>query len=435
MNLEEYIKVVHNGNQLWFLEEVKDYASQKRVLDTIRIKKYLSGEHKVTQKVVENYNGKPYEQRVVMLQYGKLIVNLESSHLLKNPLTLVGQDNIITEMNKVYKKGKYDSIDFTLLANLIKYGNAYEYVYVEDNIIKSKVINTENSYPIYNDENVMIAFVEYYETLNAQWYVVYTQDKVSKYSNVGKEDMRLVKESKNISGLPIHYHNIDELNYSYGKSDLHDFMNIIDSMEDLLSKFSDSFYKFHNPIPVVIGQQLKGDGLNQNVVGGGLVLDDNSDFKLVSNQLNHDAFETIYKTLKQELINIASVPSVSLNATDVSNLSETSMKILYQLADIKAGINEKYLRDGLEQRFEKIIALLEKNGKNFSDDDEESLDMVFHYARPVNEKDVIDNLVKLSEINAISKESLLDIAPYITNSKTELERIRVENEEGVGAKK
>lgn len=434
MNLEEYIEVVHNGNQLWFLEEVKDYASQKRVLDTIGIKKYLSGEHKVTQKVVENYNGKPYEQRVVMLQYGKLIVNLESSHLLKNPLTLVGKDNIISEMNKVYQKGKYDSVDFTLLTNLIKYGNAYEYVYVEDNVIKSKVINTENSYPIYNDENVMIAFVEYYETLNAQWYVVYTKDKVSKYSNVGKEDMRLVKESKNLSGLPMHYHNIDELNYSYGKSDLHDFINIIDSMEDLLSKFSDSFYKFHNPIPVVIGQQLKGDGLNQNVVGGGLVLDDNSDFKLVSNQLNHDAFETIYKTLKQELINIASVPSVSLNATDVSNLSETSMKILYQLADIKAGINEKYLRDGLEQRFEKIIALLERNGKNFSDEDKESLDMVFHYARPVNEKDVIDNLVKLSEINAISKESLLDIAPYITNSKAELERIRVENdEEGVSA--
>lgn len=433
MNLEEYIEVVHNGNQLWFLEEVKDYASQKRTLDTIRIKKYLSGEHKVTQKVVENYNGKPYEQRVVMLQYGKLIVNLESSHLLKNPLTLIGKDNIITEMNKVYKKGKYNNTDFTLLANLIKYGNAYEYVYVEDNVIKSKVINTENSYPIYNDENVMIAFVEYYETLNAQWYVVYTKDKVSKYSNVGKEDMRLVKESKNLSGLPIHYHNIDELNYSYGKSDLHDFMNIIDSMEDLLSKFSDSFYKFHNPIPVVIGQQLKGDGLNQNVVGGGLVLDDNSDFKLVSNQLNHDAFETIYKTLKQELINIASVPSVSLNATDVSNLSETSMKILYQLADIKAGINEQYLRSGLEQRFEKIIALLERNGKNFSEEDENSLDIVFHYARPVNETDVIDNLVKLSEIHAISKESLLDIAPYITNSKTELERIRVEGLEGDSA--
>ena len=179
----------------------------------------------------------------------------------------------------------------------------------------------------------------------------------------------------------------------------------------------------------MIGQQLKGDGLNQNVVGGGLVLDDNSDFKLVSNQLNHEAFNTIYSTLKQELINIASIPSVSLNIADVSNLSETSMKILYQLADIKASINEKYLRDGLEERFEKILLVLAKKGKQFDEEETYSLDIVFHYARPVNEKDVIENLVALSEINAISRETVMDIAPFITNSKTELERIRVQESE------
>ena len=430
MNLNEYINVVHNGNQTWFLEEVKNYGNQKRILDTIHIKKYLSGEHKIGSKVIENYNGKPYEKRTIILQYGKLIVNLESSHLLKNPLTLVGKDEIVTEMTKVYKNGKYNNVDFTILNNLIKYGNAYEYVYIDDNgRVTSKVINTENGHPIYNDENNMISFVEYYETLESKWYVVYSDEEVVKYSDVGGNGLREVSRNKNITGLPIHYHNTDELNYSFGKSDLHDFINIIDSMEDLLSKFSDSFYKFHNPIPVVIGQQLKGDGINQNVVGGGLVLDDNSDFKLVSNQLNHEAFNTIYSTLKQELINIASIPSVSLNIADVSNLSETSMKILYQLADIKASINEKYLRDGLEERFDKILMVLSKKGKEFNEEERDSLDVVFHYARPINEKDVIENLVLLSEINAISKETVMDIAPFITNSKTELERIRTQESE------
>lgn len=46
MNLNEYINVVHNGNQTWFLG-VKNYGNQKRILDTIRIKKYLSVEHKL----------------------------------------------------------------------------------------------------------------------------------------------------------------------------------------------------------------------------------------------------------------------------------------------------------------------------------------------------------------------------------------------------
>src|SRR5690606_22514596 len=182
-------------------------------------------------------------------------------------------------------------------------------------------------------------------------------------------------------GLPIHYKSENEMVSCFGKSDLDDFINIIDAMEDLLSKFSDSFYKFHNPIPVVIGQQLRGEGLNPHIVGGGINLDDGADFKMVSNQLNHQAFEMIYKTLKQELINIASIPAVSLNAADVSNLSETSMKILYQLADMKAGINEKFMRDGMVKRFEKIARLLGKLGKQHEEEMIESLDMVFHYSR------------------------------------------------------
>ena len=70
-----------------------------------------------------------------------------------------------------------------------------------------------------------------------------------------------------------------------------------------------------------------------------------------------------------------------------------------------------------------------KKGKQFDEEEIDSLDIVFHYARPVNEKDVIENLVLLSNINAISRETVMDIAPFITNSKTELERIRIQENE------
>ncbi len=192
----------------------------------------------------------------------------------------------------VYKKGNYDKIDFDLLNNLVKYGNGYEYVYIKDDgNVSSKVVPTECGYPIYNDENDMIAFVEYYTSLESDFYVVYTPEEVVKYSTIGGTDLRVVGSYKNVSGLPIHYKTDNELSTTFGKSDLDDFINIIDAMEDLLSKFSDSFYKHHNPIPVVIGQQLKGEGLNPHIVGGGITLDDGADFKMVSNGVNHKAFE------------------------------------------------------------------------------------------------------------------------------------------------
>lgn len=338
-------------------------------------------------------------------------------------------------MQRVYKKGNYDKIDFDLLNNLVKYGNAYEYVYIKDDgNVSSKVVPTECGYPIYNDENDMIAFVEYYTSLESDFYVVYTQEEVVKYSTIGGMDLRVVGAYKNVSGLPIHYKTDNELSKTFGKSDLDDFINIIDAMEDLLSKFSDSFYKHHNPIPVVIGQQLKGEGLNPHIVGGGITLDDGADFKMVSNGVNHKAFEVIFNILMQQLINIASVPAVALNASDVSNLSEMSMRMLYQLADMKGGLNERYLREGLEQRNSKIVGLLGKQGKAYSEDAIDSLDMVFHYARPVNETEVIDNLVKMYDVGAISMESLVAINPYVSNEHLELKRI-LEREKRVSEQK
>ena len=38
MDLKDYIKTVHNGNQLQFVDEVSHFENQKRILDTIEKK-------------------------------------------------------------------------------------------------------------------------------------------------------------------------------------------------------------------------------------------------------------------------------------------------------------------------------------------------------------------------------------------------------------
>ncbi|KAF1304837.1 phage portal protein [Enterococcus sp. JM9B] len=428
MNIKEYIKIIHNNNPLWFIDEVNHYENQRRIADVLKMKHYLEGKHAIMNRGVEMYNNRPYESRKVMLQYAKLIANLETSYLLKNPVTIVGKEELSERFKRVYKEGSFNKADYDLLSRLIKFGDSYEYIYIDNGKIKSKVIESENAFPIYNEALEIIAFVEAFEALESDFYIIYYPEKVEKWSNIGGSDLRRIDRYSNVSGLPIHYHNDNELDKVFGKSDLADFLNIIDNMEDLLSKFSDSFYKFHNPIPVVIGQQLKGEGINQNLVGEGLVLDDGSDFKMVSNSVNEKAFETIYKTLKQELLNISSTPAVSLNNTDVSNLSEVSMKLLFTLSDMKASMNERFLRNGFEKRFEIVEKLLDLQGQSIEGQNIHDLDLVFHYARPINEKDVIDNLKSLSEMGAISKETIIDLAPLLQQSShEELRKINAEN--------
>ncbi|GGA11889.1 hypothetical protein GCM10008018_66180 [Paenibacillus marchantiophytorum] len=426
MDIQEYINRTHDGEPQWFVEEVGMTAHKQRVQDILDKKDYLSGQHKILTRKSETYNGKVFEPRKIVLQYSKTIVNFQTSYLMKNPVSLTGDENTVAEFKKVYLKGKFNKIDFDILDSLVKYGNAYEYIYVQDGVIKSKLIAPEDSYPVYNYKNELIAFIEFYVANFSEYYTVYYTDRVETYTNAGtgEDELYLLETKKSASGLPICYKNQNELDTRFGRSDLDDFIGILDTMEDILSKFSDSFYKHHNPIPVAIGQQLKGEGLNQNLVGGGLVLDDGADFKMVSNSLDYQSFEAIYKTLKQALLDISFTPAVSMNNTDVSNLSEVSMKLLFQLADIKAGMNEKFIRDGMEHRFAVVADLLARMGVSIDEKAVETLDVVFQYSRPTNEKDIIENLKALSEMGAISIESVLENSPYTKDVGQELERLR-----------
>ena len=213
-----------------------------------------------------------------------------------------------------------------------------------------------------------------------------------------------------------------------------EYISILDGMEDLLSKFSDSFYKHHNPIPVTIGQEIKGSGINPNLVGQGLQLDDGADFKMVTTELDTNSFQTVWKTLLQALLDVSQTPAVSMNKTDISNLSEVSVKLLFSLANIKASQNERIMREGIEKRFEQIRKLLAYQGITLRDDEFDSLSIVFTYATPQNAKETIDNLKTLNDMGAISLQSILEHSPYTTDVVQEMERLK-ENQRGYEGRK
>ena len=85
---------------------------------------------------------------------------LENTYLLEDSLTITDDEAIVADLKKVCKKGKYNKTDFDILNHIVKFDNAYEYVYVDSNKkIRSKLIQPENAHPIYNDEIEMITFI------------------------------------------------------------------------------------------------------------------------------------------------------------------------------------------------------------------------------------------------------------------------------------
>ncbi|MGV3266196.1 phage portal protein [Cytobacillus pseudoceanisediminis] len=423
--LERYIKEKYDGTNYWFVEEIHSIHNQQLVQDVWIKKEYLNGNHKILQRSSYKYNGKEFNPRKIVLQYAKTLLNFQKAYLLQNPLTLTGNEKIIKEYQRVNRKGKYDRLNLKLLDKILKYGRVAEYVYMDKSVIKSKLIDPSEGYPVYDENNELLAFIESFICDGIAYYIVYEEEVVSKYDNAGG-DMRLVERFANLSGLPIVYHNDNEISGVEGRSELDDWISLLDSMEDLISKYTDSFYKFIDPIFVTQGQQLKGESLPSEVVGKGINLDDGANAKFLSNQLDYKSFETIYQTLLQSLLDVSQTPAVSMNKTDISNLSEVSIKLLFQLANIKAGMNEQFMREGLEERFEKIRKLIEYKGIKFSEDEFETLDVVFQYATPSNDKEIIENLKQLREMAAISLESILNHSPYTTDVQMELNKIKSE---------
>ena len=253
-------------------------------------------------------------------------------------------------------------IDFKILDKLVKYGETYEYVFISENgNITSRIIPAEDSYPVFDETGKMIAFIEFYTIDGVSYYILYTENEVIRYIDDSGE-LHVTGRYKNVSGLPIQYKTINELDSCKGRSSLEDYISIIDSLEDLISKYHDGLYKFISGVPVLKGTGLttKNDRgrIDPHAIGYLLQIDDAADFQIVQNKMDSASFKALYEILMAQLLNISQTPAIAMNATEISNLSETSIKMMSSLASVKASLTEDASLDGFMQRWDKIRKLL-----------------------------------------------------------------------------
>lgn len=429
-NIEDYIADRYQGDLHWFEQEVNQSNHVMRISNVINNKNYLLGQHKILQREDSKWKGKEYVTKKLLLQQAKTILNFHSTYLLGKPLSLTGSENKVKVYQDIYRKGKYNDIDFKLLDNEIKYGDSYEYVYIDNNKnICSKIIKSEDGYPIYSeDTGDYIAFIEHYTCYSnsVSYYNVYYPDHVEQWSNKGG-DLHLISTSSNISGLPIHYSNNCSGYDNFGISMLDDIKPILDEFEDIMSKMSDSIYTLSlNPIPVVTGQKIEGS-IPADACGYAINLDA-GDMNYKSANMDYNTIKLYIDKLQQQLNIIAHMPSIALGNSNVANVSEVSLKLLYQLADVYAMLNEKWFRSGLNKRFEYFDKLLGLLGTTFKDND--YIDVEFNYSRPVNGQDLLNEMQTQYSMGAISRQSIIEKSPLTTDVTAELDRLKQESSTG-----
>ena len=406
----------------WFEDVPQQTEHQQRIGNVLDIKQYFLRLHKVLHRPDFKFKGETYTTAKIVLQTLKSIVNFHASYVLGNPISITGEQNIVKEFNRIYKYGRYNTLDYQIAQDLTKYGNAFEYCYLDKGVIKSHLIANEDAYPVYDDEENYIAFVEYWQDIDTgvQHYYVYYPDKVDIY-----KDNVLQESRPNLTGLPIHYASLDKTEYNFfGDSPMNDLIPIMDRIEKLLSKMDDSITTLSlNPIGVCAGRTTDAS-VSKDMCGEMLVFEAGGNFKYATATLDYNSIKLELDNLIQQLYTIACVPSAVIGQSNIANVSEISLKLLFSQSDNKAKKMTKVLKDGFLQRFIYFRKLLALQNKTFSDDDFDEVDITFNYNRPVDTQSMMNELKTQYDMGAISKQTVIDLSPYTTNTALELQRLR-----------
>lgn len=419
MTIEEY-KNKYDSPLDWFKAEVNQPYHVSRISRVIENKNYLRGIHKVREREDAVYKGRELITRKTIINYAKTILDFHDTYLLGKPVTLTGNEETVKTFNDIYKLGMYSNVDYQILDRVLKFGDAYEVVYAEDGVIKSKILDSADCYPVYTDLGEYVAFIESWtDSISCVTYWnVYYPTYVERWSNDGGEE-QMYDLSVNVCGLPVHYHNYNDEDYNFGVSLLTDIKPLLDELEDMYSKLGDAIYvNTLNPMPVSTGTRLDA-GIPADATGYVLNLENGGDFKVVSTTMDFNNIKFYVQSVKTMINEVACIPAV-LSNVEVSNISEMSMKMLFHLAGIKAMTNEKWISEGMQERFKKWRTLLHMQGLTADD----YVEIKFNINMPMDNDKMYSNLKKMREMGAISVQSIMDNSEYVSANEKE----RLENE-------
>lgn len=422
------MKFFSRNNQLWFMDEIRKPEHMTRIGEVFRIREYLLRKHDILLRHDMKFKDGTFTTSKMVFNTIKSIVEAHASYVVGHQVSISGEPEIVSDFNRIYKRGRYPKVDYELASDLNKYGDAFEYVFLDGDVIRSHVILNESAFPVYDDNYNYTNFVEYWKDINLggdDHYVVYYPDRVETYLNSNLIDTRL-----NLTGLPIHYVSLDKTDI-FGDGLVADLIPIMDSIEYLMSMLDDAAICLSlNPIGVVQGKRIDSK-IPKDVVGPVLNLEDKSesDFKWAASTLDSDSVQLLLENLIQQFYAVACIPASMYGQSNISNVSEVSLKYLFSQTDNKAQKTIQSLTDGMFQRFEYFRKLQEIQSayKKYTDEAFDSLNITFNLSRPVDTNSQMSDLKMQQEMGAISKRTIIEQSPYTTDVALELERIKEES--------
>lgn len=409
----------------WFYEEIDETEHTKRIGKVFKIREYLLRRHKVLQRPDYEWKGETYQTAKIVLNNVKSFITSHAAFCVGQPISISGDKDVVSRYNLLYKQGGYSKTDYQIATDLYTYGNAFEYPYIDNGIIRSHIIANEDAYPVYNEDYEYTHFIEYWRDISNgghKYANVYYPKRVDRY-----RDNKLLESKINSTGLPIHYSAMTKSEYpQFGEGIMEDLVPLMDQIEYLLSKIDDTTTTLLlNPLAVVSGTRID-ESIPKDICGVNLNLEE-GELKYPEIHLDYNTINMLLNKYIEFLFSKAGIPSVIMGQSNVSNLSEVSLKMLFFQMENMARETTVSMKDGILKRLAYIRKLLKTQDIKLSDEAFDTLDVNFNFSRPIDTKSLMEELQIQRKMGCISRHTVIDKSPHTVDTAEEIKRIEEEN--------
>lgn len=393
-----------------------------------KYKNYYDGKQAILNKHYTDAS-KPCSR--VVTNYCQDIADAYCGYLASPNYISYNSSNDITSIMEVLNYNDYQSEDSDFLLDALKYGIAYELMYLDNEAqVRFRLINPLTAFAIFDDTLTgdLLYFVRMYkandwnesDTYNVD---VYSDYSIKHYTMAGYNGNLtfVAEEAHHFSQCPANVFSLPD-----EKAIFDCILSLQDAANEILSDEIDDYSAFCDAYLSLTGADIDAEGVAMMKENRVLVLPEGAAAAWLTKNANDTQVENILKRIHDNIYRIAKCPDFS-SETFVGGVS-SGIAIRYRLTgmETRAAAICARMKKALQRRIEIIcgIASLKLGEEVFRD-----IDISFTRNIPEDNSSIV-NLVNALK-GTVSDATLLAQIPFVKDVQAELEAIKTQKQENI----
>ena len=392
----------------------------------IKLENYYNAKNEILSRQMSD-STKPNNK--IANPYASYITDTLVGYFIGEPITYNSFDEkALEELNLIFEYNDEADENVELAKNASIYGVAYEMLYVADEVIRFKVLNSKNCIPIFDNtiENNLIAFIRYYEDYDIvsdkTYYIIEVIDdkEITRYRSSS-----LLSELVLLDIYPHYFGMVPIAIYKNNEEELGDFesvISLIDAYDKMESDSLNDFEYFVDAYLALYGFTADSEDIKQMKENRVLLMDEGTSAEWLIKSTSDAHIENIKNRIDADIHKFAKCPNMS-DKEFASNASGIAIKYKMLGTENKIAIKERKFKRGLQQRLELLANIKGVLADGF---DWRGVEIVFTRNIPTNDMDIANVVNALRDV--VSNETLLAQIPFVRNVQDEMTKLDKEKE-------